>query len=179
MMISRRQFAGAISLFAFALLGLEACEGPGAAPPAGASPSSAVGSVHVELQIAASIQLDTVTYQIARGDFQKAGSWDVSHSATLAGVIGGLPSATGYALALQATDHAHRLVGCDGSSMFDVVAGATTPVAVHLTCHELRQPSPAAVPIPPATRVVLAIVLPLMGALALRRRGRSARPTNS
>jgi hypothetical protein len=81
--------------------------------------------------------------------------------------------ATGYSNALTASDIAGQLAGCQGSSMFNVVAGAITPVAVHLICHETPTgppPPPPAVPIPPAVPAVLALALLALGARALRNR---------
>ena len=83
------------------------------------------------------LQLGSVTYVVTGpGGFTKTDSIDVSNSATVSGIISGLPAGAGYALSLTAVDTAHRLTGCQGSATFDVVAASTTPVTVHLTCHE-------------------------------------------
>jgi len=179
-MRSTRGIAGADALLAAALAALviAGCEVPGAATAGGQPSPDDTGSVQLELHVAGRFQLSTVTYQITRGAFQKTGSWDVSHSAELSGVIGGIPAAAGYSIALQATDVAQQLVGCQGSATFDVVADAITPAAVHLTCREAR-PAAVPVPIPPATKVALTILLPLMGLLALQRKGRSVSSPNS
>jgi hypothetical protein len=173
---------GAAGLVVAALAGvaLGGCEGAisdknlaGASSPAG-DPS--VGSVQLDLQIAGSVRLDTVTYRVSGGTFEKTGSLDVSHSTAVSAVISPIPAGTGYTVSLQATATevaAQRTLGCQGSSSsFGVTADATTPVAVHMICREARQPPPM-VPIPRTAVAALALLLALVGARALRRAGGS------
>src|SRR5262249_3968989 len=69
------------------------------------------------------------------GSFTRTGTIDVSHSATISATIPAIPAGTGYSVGLSATSTDGK-VGCAGSTMFNVVGGATTPATVHLACHE-------------------------------------------
>jgi hypothetical protein len=143
--------------------------GESSTPGSGPTPPDDLGSISVELHLGATIRLSSVAYHISRPGFDKTGNLDVSNSATVTGLVGGIPAATGYSLAMTATDTAGLLTGCQGTaSAFDVTAGAVTPVAVHLTCHETPAtppppPPPPAVPIPPVVPAVLALALLVLG----------------
>jgi hypothetical protein len=131
------------------------------------------GSVSFSLRVGPGVQLNKVDYTITKDTFVRTGSLDVSMSSTISGSIGGIPSGNGYSIALKATDPTERLLNCQGSSTFDVTAGVTVPVAVHMSCHELA-PS---VPFPPFAAAALAFLLQAAGVWALRhprRRERTA-----
>jgi acid phosphatase len=90
----------------------------------------------IALQLGSGVTLDAVSYTIAGpGAFMKSGTLDVSHSATISGTIGGLPAGTGFTLTLSGTS-TDQGTSCGGSAVFAVVAGQTSQVAVHLTCHQ-------------------------------------------
>jgi 5'-nucleotidase len=95
-----------------------------------------VGAASFELQLAPNITIDSVSYMITGpGGFTKSDSFDVSHSSTISATIAGLPAGTGFSISLNATSTDGQ-VACAGSAMFDVVAHMTTPVTVHLLCHQ-------------------------------------------
>ena len=165
----RRSAAVALLVAGFAV-SLTACDG--AQDPAGSAaappPPEEVGSISFDLTLGSNIQLNTVDYVVAGpNNFMKAGSLDVSHAATVSGIIGGLPAGVGYALTLTATDVAHKLTGCQGAATFNVAAAATTAVPIHMTCREA--PTAPGVPLSPVAMLALAIVLAGTGCAALRR----------
>jgi hypothetical protein len=96
----------------------------------------AVGTVQLGLQAAPGINLGAVGYVInGAGGVSRAGSIDVSQSATISALVSGLPAAIGYLVSLTATS-VDGGTSCAGSASFDVQARITTAVMVHLTCHE-------------------------------------------
>jgi uncharacterized protein YjiK len=125
-------------LRAFVLvLGGVAALGSGCSSTDNGSPSSSnVGSVGLALQLASGATLNAVSYTITGpSSFSRAGTIDTSNSATVSTVIGGLPAGSGFSIALDgtATDGATH---CAGAAPFTVAAHMTTPVSVHLACHE-------------------------------------------
>jgi 5'-nucleotidase len=108
----------------------------GACAPGGAGESADLGAATFDLQLAQDLTINSVSYTITGPNvFTKMGSIDVSHSATVTATIGGLPTGTGFSISLSATS-TNGQVTCAGSATFDVAARATTPLAVHLVCHE-------------------------------------------
>jgi hypothetical protein len=108
----------------------------GTAPASGGSTVEAAGSLQLALQLANGTTLSSASYAIVGpGSFIKAASLDVSNSSTLSAVIGGLPAGTGYSITLTATS-TNGGASCAGSASFNVTAGGTSTVTVHLTCHE-------------------------------------------
>jgi 5'-nucleotidase len=100
-------------------------------------PDGDIGSVDLALQAAPGVTINVVTYMISGPDsFSRTGTIDVSHSATVSTTIGGLPAGSGFAVTLtgNSTDGATTCGG--GPVSFAVVPGQTTPVSVHLLCHE-------------------------------------------
>lgn len=177
-MTLNRYKLGRALLFAAALAvtGLAGCaddshgEGAGTDPGSSATPPG-LGAVSVDLKVGSAIRLAAVNYEITRQGFAKLGSFDVSDSSIVSGIVPGLPAATGYTIALTAGDTTGLLSGCQGSAPFDVTAGATTSVTVHLTCREMTTTTtipPPAVPIPPAVPLALAVALAAVGVIALR-----------
>ena len=94
------------------------------------------GSVALQLQGAANLTIASVTYTLTGpGSFSRTGVVDVSHSSTVSLTIGGIPAGVGYSIALAATA-SDGTTTCAGSAAFDVTAGLTSAVAVHLICLE-------------------------------------------
>ena len=111
-----------------------ACDGSGKAP--GGPAADGTGSLRIALQLADGTAVSSASYSITGpGGFTLAGSLDVSNSATISAVIGGLPAGSGYAIAISATS-TDGTTNCGGSASFNVTAGVTNAVAVHLSCHE-------------------------------------------
>jgi arylsulfatase A-like enzyme len=90
-----------------------------------------VGSVGLNLTAAGGVTLNSVTYTIAGNGFSKAGAIDTSGSPTISGTIGGIPAGKGYTITLTATS-VEGDTTFTGSATFDVSAGGTTSVTLHL-----------------------------------------------
>jgi len=121
------------SLVSAGLVG--ACSGP-ATPGIGSTVEEGTGSLQFALQLANGTTVSSASYVITGpGGFTKAASVDVSNSGALSAVIGGLPAGTGYSITITATS-TDGTTSCGGSASFNVIAGGTTTVTVHLTCHE-------------------------------------------
>lgn len=98
-------------------------------------PDSASGSIGLSLDVAPGTTLTSVSYTIiGPAGFAKSDSIDVSDSTTLTATISPIPAGTGFSITLNAASS--NQTTCSGSASFDVVAHQTTPVAVHLLCHE-------------------------------------------
>ena len=94
---------------------------------------SAIG---LALQIAPGSDVASVNYLIVGpAAFTKTGNIDVSDSTTIAATIGPVPTGTGFSITLSATSSDGNTT-CSGSASFNVAAHQTTPVGVHLLCHE-------------------------------------------
>ena len=166
-----RRWINIVVLAATGLTGFAGAPGEAAMPEVPTPPED-VGSVSVELRAAGDLRLASVAYHVTgpRG-FDKTGIFDVSGSSTVSGVVPALPAGGGYTVALTALDLGGRVGVCAGSAAFAVAAGAVTPVAVHLTCHEGTSRPPVPVPIPRWAPLALALaVLALGAARAARRR---------
>ncbi len=148
-----------LALLAVVVAAAPACTDGGTPSPA--TPAPPVGSVQIGLVVPPSFEIDTVSYQISRGTFSRAGALDVSKSNTITGVVGGLPTGGAYQLTLSATDVGHKFSSCVGSGTFDVNANAVTEVPVDVTCHL----APTTPPPPPSVPVPFPAVLMLGGAL--------------
>ncbi len=97
----------------------------------GSSDVENTGSLGLSLQVGPGVTLNAVTYAITGNGISKSGTIDVSGTSTISGTIGGIPAGTGYTLTLTAksTDGATTFTG---SATFDVTAGKTTAVTIHL-----------------------------------------------
>jgi len=103
---------------------------------AGAHAARATGGIDASLQIDDGPTLEALSYTITGpASFEKSGSIDVQRSSTVSAVIGPLPAGSGFSIELDGTA-TDGTTTCRGSANFDVAAGATTPVTVHLVCHE-------------------------------------------
>jgi phospholipase C len=95
-----------------------------------------VGSVGLALSLGGGLELDSVNYTVnGPSGFTKTGSFDVSHSSTVSGVIGGLPAGMGYSITVTGTT-TDGSTTCLGSGTFSVVAGQTAMVTVAIDCHQ-------------------------------------------
>jgi Calcineurin-like phosphoesterase len=102
----------------------------------GGSTIAGAGSLSVALQLANGTTLASASYTITGpGGFAESGSLDVANSTTISAVIGGLPAGTGYSITISATS-TDGTTSCGGSASFNVTAGATSTVSIHLACHE-------------------------------------------
>jgi len=95
------------------------------------SDTEQVGSLGLELEVAPGVTLNSVGYRIEKGDFTKTGSIDVGDSPTISATIGGIPEGNGYTITLTATSVEDQ-TSFTGSAKFDVAAGGTTSVTIHL-----------------------------------------------
>jgi len=90
-----------------------------------------VGSLGVNLTVAPGVTIDEVSYSIEGSGFTKQGAIDSSGAPTITGKIGGIPAGTDYTITLTATS-AEGDTTFTGSAEFDIVAGETASVVVHL-----------------------------------------------
>jgi arylsulfatase A-like enzyme len=90
-----------------------------------------LGSLGVNLEVAEGVTLDTVIYTITGNGFTKTGTIDVSGAPSIRGTIGGIPGGSGYTLKLTATSR-DGATTFTGSAKFDVTAGKTATVTIHL-----------------------------------------------
>lgn len=97
----------------------------------GGESTEQVGSLGLQLEVAPGVTLNSVTYTITKGEFTKSGSIDVGDSPTISGTIGGIPAGNGYTITLLATSEEEG-TSFTGSATFDVTAGNTTSVTIHL-----------------------------------------------
>ena len=95
------------------------------------SDTEQVGSLGFNLEVASGVTLNTVSYTIQKGDFEKSGTIDVGDAPTISGTIGGIPAGEGYTITLVATSIEDE-TAFTGSASFDVIAGETTSVTIHL-----------------------------------------------
>lgn len=102
----------------------------GTSPP----PVDGMGSVGVDLDVGSAVRLDAVAYGISGNGFSKSGLIDVSSSATISALIGGIPAGSGYTIVLSATDAHDPTTMCSGSTTFNITAGAVTNATVHVQC---------------------------------------------
>jgi len=89
------------------------------------------GSISLGLTTPAGVIVNSVAYTITGAAFTRSGAIDASASPVINGTIGGIPAGKGYTLTLTA-----KAVGDNttfaGWATFDVLAGASTSVTVHL-----------------------------------------------
>ncbi|HTQ06484.1 MAG TPA: metallophosphoesterase [Polyangiaceae bacterium] len=117
-----------------AAAGLVAACSDAGTPPGGTV--AGAGQLQVALQLANGTSVSSATYTITGpGGFTKSGNLNVGNSGAISAVIGGLPAGTGFSITLSATS-TDGSTSCAGSATFNVTAGGTTSVTVHLSCHE-------------------------------------------
>ncbi len=101
-----------------------------ASDPSGDAGEERSGTVGFNLTVAPGVTLNTVTYSIAGNGFSKTGALDVSAADIISGTIGGIPAGKGYKITLTATSV--EGAAFVGSANFDVIAGKTAAVTIHL-----------------------------------------------
>jgi hypothetical protein len=98
-----------------------------------AAPQTGTLAVAVE---AGSVTFTSFTYQITGPNgFAKSGTIDVSSSATVSAVVGGLPAGKGFIITITGKSE-DGSINCLGGAPFDVTAGTTVAVTVALQCHQ-------------------------------------------
>lgn len=110
------------------------CSGP-ASKANTKAPSDSTGFVGISLQVAPGVSIHQVDWTISNPALlasDRTGTVDVSQSATIQFVVGGLPAGGGYAIALRATTSTG--LSCTGSGTFSVAAGVTASVTAGLVC---------------------------------------------
>jgi len=122
---------GKIPLVCLLALGASATLHGCASEPLGSDGVEQTGSLGLNLEVAPGVTLNSVTYTITGNGFSKSGSIDVSGSSAISGTIGGIPAGNGYTLTLTATS-AEGGASFTGSAKFNVTAGKTTAVTIHL-----------------------------------------------
>ena len=169
---------------------LAACGGPGdassGAPSStgdtssgafagGGSEEAPAGSVTLELDVAGA-HIATASYTIIGPKLTTTGSFDVSHSTRISGIVAGLPFGSGYVVTLSAQSTDKPVLECSGSAAFEVSSSALVPVTVPVTCHAQKEVPPGAAvaaPVPPLAPAGLFLLL--LG-LGLGLHFRAARP---
>jgi hypothetical protein len=147
--------------------------------PVGAPAPSTMGAIDIGLAVPPKFQVATINYQIANTStgYNRSGTLDVSKTAVISSVVGGIPAGTGYKVALTATDTGQKFTGCSGSSsLVNVVGGTTTPVSVAVDCHLPQANLTPTVPVPTSAVALLALALLAAGGLAAGRRGAGRSP---
>jgi hypothetical protein len=97
--------------------------------------AESTGEIGLSLR-AGGLTVNSASYAITGpGGFKKTGNIELSHSTTLSTTISGIPVGVGYSISITSTA-ADGATSCVGSASFDVVAKQTTPVALHLVCHQ-------------------------------------------
>jgi hypothetical protein len=123
----------------------DAPPGP-AAPPASVTPPAnsvdasaggeSTGSLSAQITLPGGQDIGVLLWKITGGGAAGAvqtGLVDVSKSPVASFLVGNLPSAMGYQIALSATASDGSVI-CAGAASFDVAPRATTPVAVSMAC---------------------------------------------
>lgn len=90
-----------------------------------------VGSLGFELKVAEGVSLSSVTYAITGNGFEKSGVIDVGDSPAISGTIGGIPAGNGYTIKLTSVS-TESGTSFAGSANFNVTAGGTTSLTIHL-----------------------------------------------
>jgi hypothetical protein len=105
------------------------------AEPSDSAGGEGVGSIGLNLQVGGAI-LEEVSYKIVGpNEYVKSGTFKVADSSVLSAVLGGLPAGSGYTITLSGSTTDGE-TSCTGTGSFDIVAGQTTVVPVHLLCHQ-------------------------------------------
>ena len=127
-------FGTTLTLLAASIVATMACSRDGADSDPLASRDQ--GTVVLALQAAPGVTIDSAGYSImGPAGFAKSGTINLASSTTLSTTIGGLPGGNGFTISITANAVGDKAM-CGGSAMFNVTAGASTPVPVHVVCHE-------------------------------------------
>ncbi|HYQ14918.1 MAG TPA: sulfatase-like hydrolase/transferase [Polyangiaceae bacterium] len=122
---------GAVPLVCSLALGVSFSLQSCASEPLDKAGDEKVGSLGLNLDVAPGVTLNSVTYSITGNGFSKTGTIDTSGAPTITGTIGGIPAGNGYTLTLNAKS-AEGGTSFTGSATFNVTAGKTTSVTIHL-----------------------------------------------
>src|SRR6185369_17832013 len=88
------------------------------------------GSIELSLTTPAGVTVNSVAYTVTGpAAFTKSGAIDTSGAPAISGTIGGLPAGKGYTITLTAKSVGDAIT-FTGWATFDVLAGASTSVAV-------------------------------------------------
>ena len=118
-----------------ALLAVSAALGCASAPEPSNPDSQGVGSIGLELQVGGAA-LNEVSYAIAGpGSYTKSGTLNVARSTILSAVLGGIPTGSGFTIALNGTT-SDGATSCSGAGTFDIAPHETSAVSIHLLCHQ-------------------------------------------
>lgn len=90
-----------------------------------------VGSLGLNLEVAPGVTLNSVEYVISGNNFEKSGTIDSSGATRISGTVGGIPAGNGYTITLTAVSVEDKTT-FTGSARFNVTAGRTSSVKVHL-----------------------------------------------
>ncbi|HEX3772106.1 MAG TPA: alkaline phosphatase family protein [Polyangiaceae bacterium] len=130
--------AGAVTV-----AGMQAgCSSPGANEPSGPNAPSGdpgtsngdTGTVGALLTIPGGEKINTVSYSITQGGNPvKSATIDVSNSAQISFLVGGLAAGGGYSITLTGTT-TDGTITCTGSATFSITARSTTNVNIILSC---------------------------------------------
>ncbi len=122
----------------FTLLALSACAvgcSSSKSPSGDGQRLETTGTIGAQLQLP-DISIASVTYAITGPQsFTLSGTVDLTHASGVSFTLGGIPAGVGYTITLAAAS-TDDTTSCVGSATFNITAGATTQVAIHLDCHE-------------------------------------------
>jgi hypothetical protein len=94
-----------------------------------------IGEASLAVIIQGGSVVNTVSYTVTGAGLNRMGTFDVSHSATISGIISALPTGGPDTITLSATSVDGSLT-CGGSATFSVLARQTVAVNVKLECRE-------------------------------------------
>lgn len=120
-----------LSLAAFGTSSLTGCDAESSDHGGGNTDVEQVGALDLRLNVAPGVTINAVSYSISGNGFTKTGSIDTSGAPTISAKLGGIPAGKGYTITLTASS-AEGTTTFTGSAKFDVTAGATAAVTVHL-----------------------------------------------
>jgi len=133
---SRKKFTSSL-VVAVGLSALGACSGTPADDNAGGPGSvDAAGSVALVVKGTGAV-INTFSYSIT-GPQSYTGTINVASSTTVSSVIGGIAAGAGYSLTLTGTSLDGQTTCAGTSALFNVIAHATTSVAVTIDCRTPR-----------------------------------------
>ncbi len=132
-----REFLSSVVIPSAVVLSLSfAATGCGGGGPSVEQAGPHAGKVSLALQLPSGSILNALSYTITGpAGYTSTSSIDVSNSATVQALLGGIPAGTGYSISLTGTT-TDGLSVCAGSASFDVTASHATTVNVPVLCKE-------------------------------------------
>jgi hypothetical protein len=98
--------------------------------------AGATGSAELGLVLGPGLSINTLDYALTGpSSFSRMGTFDVANSSTFTATLGGLPAVAGYGITVTGTASDGQ-TSCGGTATFNITAGMTTPVTLHLLCRE-------------------------------------------